>query len=298
MALQITTEQVEGRVPITVVALDGELDASNFERLIEEVRGLYDAGDRTLLLDLSGLTFMASSGLVALHGIVRLMHGDDPRRPREWLGRLPRLDQRRRRRERQAEVQLCGTQPARDTRARADGAGPAVRRPIPIARPRSPRSDATSRSAMTDPGAALDLGASSAILASFAPWATVAVQSRRRRGRPRRSPAPPCSPGDRADASADAVADRCGHPLRGRSRRTRHGRRGRPRPTIAAVVSGARRTGRARPSASTGRGRAPLVGAELAQGPLGAAQLRVSRRAGRARLRPRELLRGGPRDRR
>ena len=73
MALQITTERVEGRVPITVVGLDGELDASNFERLIEEVRGLYDAGDRTLLLDLSRLTFMASSGLVALHGIVTFM---------------------------------------------------------------------------------------------------------------------------------------------------------------------------------------------------------------------------------
>ena len=78
MALQITTERVEGRVPITVVGLDGELDASNFERLIEEVRGLYDVGDRTLLLDLSGLTFMASSGLVALHSIVLVMHGDEP----------------------------------------------------------------------------------------------------------------------------------------------------------------------------------------------------------------------------
>src|SRR4029079_1648240 len=78
MALQIPTERVEGRVPITVVGLDGELDASNFERLIEEVRGLYDAGDRTLLLDLSGLTFMASSGLVALHGVVLVMHGDEP----------------------------------------------------------------------------------------------------------------------------------------------------------------------------------------------------------------------------
>ena len=54
MALQTTVEHVEGRVPITVVALDGELDASNFERLIDEVRGLYDAGDRTLLLDLPG----------------------------------------------------------------------------------------------------------------------------------------------------------------------------------------------------------------------------------------------------
>ena len=74
MALTTTTEEVAGRVPITVLALDGELDASNFERLIVEVSGLYDRGT----LDLSGLTFMASSGLVALHSIVRILHGERP----------------------------------------------------------------------------------------------------------------------------------------------------------------------------------------------------------------------------
>jgi anti-anti-sigma factor len=75
MALQTTIEQVDGPVPVTIVRLDGELDASNFEALIDEVRGLYDAGTRQLLLDMTDLRFMASSGLVALHSIVRIMHG-------------------------------------------------------------------------------------------------------------------------------------------------------------------------------------------------------------------------------
>jgi anti-anti-sigma factor len=75
MALTTTTEQVEGRVPITVVALEGELDASNYERLIADVRDLYTRGTRAILLDLSGLTFLASSGLVALHSIVSVLHG-------------------------------------------------------------------------------------------------------------------------------------------------------------------------------------------------------------------------------
>jgi anti-anti-sigma factor len=78
MTLTTTTEQVSGRVPITVMSLEGELDASNFERLIGDVRVLYDGGTRNLLLDLSGLTFLASSGLVALHSIVRLLHGEPP----------------------------------------------------------------------------------------------------------------------------------------------------------------------------------------------------------------------------
>ena len=78
MALTTTIEEVAGRVPITVLALDGELDASNFERLIVEVSGLYDRGTRNLLVDLGGLTFLASSGLVALHSIVRILHGERP----------------------------------------------------------------------------------------------------------------------------------------------------------------------------------------------------------------------------
>ena len=44
MALTTSTETVDGRVPITVIALDGELDASNFERFVDEVRALYDGG--------------------------------------------------------------------------------------------------------------------------------------------------------------------------------------------------------------------------------------------------------------
>src|SRR4029450_4811919 len=78
MALTTTTEEVAGRVPITVLALDGELDASNFEHLIEEVRALYDRGTRNLLVDLGALTFLASSGLVARHSIVRILHGESP----------------------------------------------------------------------------------------------------------------------------------------------------------------------------------------------------------------------------
>jgi anti-anti-sigma factor len=78
MALQTTVEHVEARVPVTVVGLDGELDASTYEHLIEDVRGLYEAGTRTLVLDLSGLTYMASSGLIALHSIVQVMHGEQP----------------------------------------------------------------------------------------------------------------------------------------------------------------------------------------------------------------------------
>ena len=46
MSMQTTIEQVEGAVPITILALDGELDASNYQEVIDTVRRLYDEGTR------------------------------------------------------------------------------------------------------------------------------------------------------------------------------------------------------------------------------------------------------------
>jgi hypothetical protein len=40
MAMQTTVERVEGRVPVTVMSLSGELDASNYLRLVDDVRPL------------------------------------------------------------------------------------------------------------------------------------------------------------------------------------------------------------------------------------------------------------------
>jgi anti-anti-sigma factor len=112
MALETSIEQASGRVPITIVALDGELDASNFTALIDTVRGLHDAGSRHLLLDLANLRFMASSGLVALHSIVRLMHGEPPPDPEAGWSALHALGQDVAEGATQTEVQLCGAQPA------------------------------------------------------------------------------------------------------------------------------------------------------------------------------------------
>jgi len=112
MALETTIEQASGRVPITIVALDGELDASNFTDLIATAGELYETGTRHLLLDLTDLRFMASSGLVALHSILRLMHGEAPPDPEAGWGALHSLGLDVSGGETQTEVQLCAAQPA------------------------------------------------------------------------------------------------------------------------------------------------------------------------------------------
>ena len=93
MAMTIEVEHLGGTPPVTVVALDGELDASNYERVIEVVRDAYERGARGLVFDLSGLTFMASSGLFALHSAVRIMRGETPPDPEGGWGALHQMAQ-------------------------------------------------------------------------------------------------------------------------------------------------------------------------------------------------------------
>jgi anti-anti-sigma factor len=78
MALDSTVEQVDGPPPVTVVTLDGELDGTTYERVIDIVRDAYQRGTRNLVLDVSKLTFVSSSGLVAVHSAMRIMRGEAP----------------------------------------------------------------------------------------------------------------------------------------------------------------------------------------------------------------------------
>lgn len=88
MAMTIDVEHLGGTPSISVVALNGELDASNYEQVIEVVRDAYALGARGLVLDLAHLTFMASSGLFALHSALRMMRGETPPDPEMGWGAL------------------------------------------------------------------------------------------------------------------------------------------------------------------------------------------------------------------
>lgn len=91
MAMTIDVEHLGGASPVTVVALAGELDASNYEQVIEVVRDAFARGARGLVLDLSGLSFMASSGLFALHSAVRIMRGETPPDPEAGWGSMHQM---------------------------------------------------------------------------------------------------------------------------------------------------------------------------------------------------------------
>ncbi|MCA9950954.1 MAG: STAS domain-containing protein [Anaerolineales bacterium] len=74
--LNVTVEKDEGSVPVMIMRLSGELDASNYEPLIVQTQALYAGGMRNLLLDLENLSFISSSGLVCLHNMALIMRGE------------------------------------------------------------------------------------------------------------------------------------------------------------------------------------------------------------------------------
>jgi anti-anti-sigma regulatory factor len=76
--MDIQIEKAQGRVPVTILGLKGDLDASNFQEVIKNANDIFTLGGRNLLLDLSQLKFLSSSGIVALHSIALIMRGDRP----------------------------------------------------------------------------------------------------------------------------------------------------------------------------------------------------------------------------
>ena len=75
--MNISVSQAAGRVPVTVIKLDGQLDGQNFQELITKSQELHSEGARDFLLDLSDLTYISSAGLVALHSVALMARGEE-----------------------------------------------------------------------------------------------------------------------------------------------------------------------------------------------------------------------------
>ena len=74
--MNLTVEHVEGDVRLAILGIEGDLDASSYKAVIAKAREIYDQGTHYLLIDMSQISYMASSGLVALHTIVQLLGGE------------------------------------------------------------------------------------------------------------------------------------------------------------------------------------------------------------------------------
>ncbi len=74
--MEINVSKEQGAVPVRVIHIKGDLDASSYLELVKTARELYDAGAQNLLLNLTDLAFISSAGLASLHIITKMFRGE------------------------------------------------------------------------------------------------------------------------------------------------------------------------------------------------------------------------------
>ncbi len=73
--MQISISKQQGKVPVTVMQLTGDIDASSYTDVINKAQQAYDEGSRDLLIDLGKVSYVSSAGLMSLHTIVKIFSG-------------------------------------------------------------------------------------------------------------------------------------------------------------------------------------------------------------------------------
>jgi len=65
---------VESLGPVSVLTLQGKIDGDTFRGLVERAEKLIEAGRKQLIIDMAGVSYMSSAGLVALQSIHNKLH--------------------------------------------------------------------------------------------------------------------------------------------------------------------------------------------------------------------------------
>jgi len=76
MEIKVSTET--GRVPITVLHVDGNIDSSTYDNFLSTARKLINEGSRYFLVDLSHAPFVSSAGLRAFHTLFNDLRSINP----------------------------------------------------------------------------------------------------------------------------------------------------------------------------------------------------------------------------
>ena len=89
--MEITTSQIQGRVPVTVLRVQGTVDSSTFQDFTNIMRTAIDGGAEFLLLDLTEVPFMSSAGIRSLNEISMFLLKKFPQEKLGWTPRSSRL---------------------------------------------------------------------------------------------------------------------------------------------------------------------------------------------------------------
>ena len=121
--MDIATHEVQGRVTVTVLQPQGEVDGRTYKELIGRAQQAYGAGARQMVIDLGGVSFLSSSGLVAIHSIARLLQGQElPDLEAGWSA-LHKVEYEITQQRKSPYVKLVNPQPAVDRVLQTTGFG-------------------------------------------------------------------------------------------------------------------------------------------------------------------------------
>lgn len=73
--LEITSTTQNARVPVTIIKVKGDIDASNYQEFQSQAEHLITNGARYLLLDLKEVAYMSSAGLRVIHNLFNNLRG-------------------------------------------------------------------------------------------------------------------------------------------------------------------------------------------------------------------------------
>ncbi|HZQ06372.1 MAG TPA: STAS domain-containing protein [Anaerolineae bacterium] len=77
--MEITTSKEQGKVPVTVLHVKGNIDSTSYEQFQRRAEQAIKSGAKNLVIDLRDVPYMSSAGLRALNAIYnQLREGEDP----------------------------------------------------------------------------------------------------------------------------------------------------------------------------------------------------------------------------
>jgi anti-anti-sigma regulatory factor len=73
--MEITVTLQQANEPVAIMRLQGDVNASNFVQIVDKAREIYQNPARNLILDLSEVPSISSTGLAAIHKVALLYSG-------------------------------------------------------------------------------------------------------------------------------------------------------------------------------------------------------------------------------
>ena len=108
--LKIAVDRQTPNQSVTIVRLGGRLDGSNYLDLVAKAQEIREVGGRHLILDMSNVSSMGISGLLALHTVAALLGNEEPLNPAGGWKTLRTVCQELKAKGLQDHVKLCNPQ--------------------------------------------------------------------------------------------------------------------------------------------------------------------------------------------